>query len=394
MGQMMQVSRKRPYPAYNGFNHVDPSPRIEQLVLILTDFLIPGVGLAADNCMTKILSALSKIPGKAAKFVAKHCERIQCPNCYQWWISQRAFKLAVLVECYALYTKERPAGVMCSIHPDAVKSWTWKDYGNFIRKCYTRMYKLGISGGVRFFHPFRVKKEIQDDLRVLGAKDSGGFWKMIRENVLNLPSWYSYVCLAPHIHDIVFPSFIWPNTASDIVIKKYAVFDTVRDTVAHIRYLLSHCGILTDGENEPASPFGCLHGWKAEEHLSYEQILVIKNQVAEAMGLKYDSVKDDIVPVDVVDDSDDWIPINEFADYSLEQTSFIDAYVTSIQDGNIRLYVDGLIHLHNERRCDMNLEKHERHVFLKDLGDIPTGFKIVVADDIRLLEGIESVEVI
>lgn len=374
------MTGKKSYPAYNGFNHGDTSPRVDQIVLILTSFLIPGMGLAAEGCMSKILSAISSL-GNAFKFVSKHCERIQCPNCFQWWISKRAFKLSVLIECYAKFSKNRPAGVVSSIHPDAVKSWTWRDYGNFIRKCYTRMYKLGIAGGIRVFHPFRVKDEIKDDLRALGATDSGGFWKMIRANILNLPSWYSYVYLAPHVHSVVFPSFIEENTTKDIIIRKYAVFDSVRDTVAHVRYLLSHCGILTDGENEPASPFGCLHGWKPEEHLTFDEILSIKTQVAEAMGLVYNQVKDDIEPADLPEDDDkEWIPIHEFADYSNEQQQYIGAFVSSIVNIDHRRFVDGVISLYNNRRVDTDLTKDKRHVFLDDLVDIPDGFEIVHDD--------------
>lgn len=369
---------KKSYPAYNGFNHVDPSPRIEQFVLILTSFLIPGLGLAADGCMTKIVSAISSL-GNALKVVSKHCERIQCPNCYQWWISKRAFKLAVLVECYAKFTNERPIGVYCSVHPDAVKSWTWKDYGNFFRVCYTRMYKLGITGGIRVFHPFRVRDEVKYEFRKLGAKDSGGFWKMIRENVLNFNSWYSYVCLAPHIHALVFPSWMKENTTKDIVIGKYDTFETVVNTVSHIRYLLSHCGILTDGENEPASPFGVLHGWRPEEHLTATEIISIKHQVAEAMGLNYNEKKDDIEPVNVDEEDDkyDWIPIHSFADYSRDNMEFTQAFLDTISNRDYATFVGNVINLYNDRRSDHERHKTMRHVFLEDVTDIPDGFDVV-----------------
>lgn len=384
---MTKKTVQKSYPAYNGFNHVGYATHSEQLsknavILFLTSFLIPGLGLSADNCMKKVLSAISSL-GNAAKFISKHCERIQCPNCYQWWISKRAFELSVLIECYALYVNDRPAGVMCSIHPDKVKDWTWNDYCKFIRKCYSRMYKLGITGGVRVFHPFRVKDEIKIALKKLGAKDSGGFWKMIRENVLNLPFWYSYVYLAPHIHNIVFPSFIEPNTTKDIVIRKYAVFATVRDTVAHVRYLLSHCGVLTDGENEPATPFGVLHGWKPEEHLTLEQITNIKIEVATAMGLAYNADKDTVEPVNTEkDEKYEWIPIHEFADYSAEQCEYINAFISSIPDHQNMIFVNDLIGLYNERRQNMELESHDRYVFLDDVLKFkPDGFEIVITDN-------------
>ena len=381
-------------PAYNGNSYKETSKQcelddcdksdnvIKRVVLGLTSFLIPGTGLSADNCMSKIVSAVSSA-GNALKIVSKHCERIQCPNCYNWWVSQRTFKLAVLLECYAKHTGERPAGFWVSVHADSVKSWTWQDYCNFFRTGYNRLYKLGVLGGVRVFHPFRVKDSFKDEFRKLGAKDSGGFWKMIREDVLHLPSWYSYVKLSPHLHIMGFPSFIESNTTSDITIGKYAVFDNVTDVVAHLRYLLSHCGNLTDGMNEPASVFGCLHGFKPDEHLTQSEIVYIKNNVASAMDLCYDSVRDIVIPDDDVDDSGhDWIPLHEFADYSNEQEQFVTAFITGIKNPEHRIFVDNVISLYNDKRIDTSLKKQDKHVFIDDLGDVPDGFELVFVDEV------------
>jgi hypothetical protein len=51
--------------------------------------------------------------------------------------------------------------------------------------------------------------------------------------------------------------------------------DTIRDVVKHIRYLVTHCGILINAGNsrvEPADVFGDLHNWKPEDYLPPEEI--------------------------------------------------------------------------------------------------------------------------
>jgi hypothetical protein len=351
-------------------------------ILTKLSFLIPGLGLAAVYCMKQTVNAISSV-GDAVKVVRLKCERIQCPNCYQWWISQRVFALAVKIEAYAKVTGERPASLVVSVHPDSVKGWSWSDYGNFFRTGYNRLAKLGLLGGIRVFHPFRIPFVIQSKLRELGYHGfknggKGGFWAGIRDNALNLKSWYQYVELAPHMHIIGYPSFIGANTKKDIVIKKYAVLGNVRDTVGHIRYLLSHCGILTKGENEPALEFGCLHGFHPEKFLSEKELLDIKNQVAEAMGLSYNAISDSVeVAHEEEEDKYGWIPLYEFADYSQEQQQFIAAFITSISDHDNRMFVNNLIDLYNERRQNTGLERHQRHVFLEDLVNVPIGFEIV-----------------
>lgn len=351
-------------------------------VLTALNFLIPGLGQSADYCMKQTVNAISSA-GNAAKLVRLKCERIQCPNCFEWWISQTTFKYAVLIEAYAKVTGERPAAFSCSVHPDSVRSWSWLDYGKFFRTSYNRLGKLGVLGGIRVFHPFRVLYNIKGKLRQAGYGHggSGGFWAAIRANVLNLKSWRNYVYLAPHLHVIGFPSFVDPNTTKDIVIKKYAVLGGVRDTVGHLKYLLSHCGIQTDSEIEPATPFGCLHGFDPKKFLTDEEILNIKIQVAEAMGLAYNKVSDNVEMVhEETEEKYEWVALYEFADYSAEQQEFTDAFVGSIPDHEHKQFVAYIIALYNERRQDTSLERHLRHVFKEDLVNVPAGFELVEVD--------------
>ena len=352
------------------------------------NFVIPGLGKPGDYCMKKIVNAVSSL-GNALRVTRLKCERIECPNCYQWWLSQRVFKLAVLVECYSKVVRDRPNVISISLHEDEFYKKPWEFYLSFYRKAYYRIKKLGVVGGIRFFHPFRLKRSIKRELVKSGIFENGNggaFWKAIRDDVLHLKSFYEYVRLSPHLHIIGFPSFIDENNFKDWVIVKYAVLDDVSDVVGHIKYLLDHSGILTDKGNEPASVFGVLNGFDPVKFLKPLEIIEIKKQVAEAMGLVYDEELDDIrLPVDEEEEEDvyDWIPLYEFADYSQEQTQFVNAFVTSIVDHDHRMIVDEVIELYNSRRTDSDLIKWERHVFLEDLREIPKGFEIVFVDEIN-----------
>lgn len=355
-------------------------------ILTIFSFLIPGMGESGKGCMSKIVNAISSL-GNAVRIITKKCKMSRCPNCFEWWISEATFKYAVLIECYAKMTGERPAHLTVSVHPHAVRTWTWKDYSAFFRTAYNRLYKLNITGGIRVFHPFRVKYDIQGKLRSLGYygyenKGKGGFWRGIRENALNLSSWRDYVYLGAHLHIIGFPSWVKENTTKDIVIKKIRSLNDVRDVVGTLRYQLSHCGILTDGENEPASEFGCLHGFKPEKYLTYEEILSIKQQVAEAMGVKYNIEKDriEVIKDDEKDDKYTWIPLHEFAVYNKETVDSANAFIESIPNLEHREFVASIIGLYHERRTNKELEPWKRNVFLEDLKDIPKGFDVVIVD--------------
>lgn len=349
-------------------------------ILYKKSFMIPGMGESSEYCMKKIVNSLSTL-GNALKATILKCERIQCPNCYEWWISERTFALAVLIESYAKVTGERPAALSVSVHPDTVRKWTWQDYGRFFRTSYNRLEKIGIIAGIRVFHPFRILYHIKGKLRELGHK-KGGFWKAIRNNELNLKNWYEYITLSPHLHIIGFPNWIKENLKADIVINKYGTLESVNDTVGHLRYLLSHCGILTNGENEPASEFGALHGFKPEKFLSTAEILDIKNNVASAMGLIYNPDKDciEMKKEEEKPDKYEWIPLHKFADYSQDNVEFTSAYIGSIKNEDNAQYVADIINLYNDRLRDKSRKAFERHVFIDDLEPPPDTFEFVIVD--------------
>lgn len=375
--------------------------RVVFAVLTFFSFIIPGMGKSGNYCMTKHVTGISA-DGDALRIRHLHCKRIQCPNCWHQWVRDRALTLSIHVEAYAKVTGERPAAVFVSVPENKVLCWSWKHYIGFFRTGYDRLESLGVMGGVRFFHPFRIWKTVQKSLRDNGygvKSGKGGLWAGVRENALKLGSWRSYVRLSPHIHCIVFPSFIREHRKNDIVVGKYAVLATTEDVVAHVQYLLSHCGLLTDGENEPAKEFGSLFKFVPENFLDEKELKEIEIRVMKAMGMKVveemvaengdGKSEEEVAGEEEYSYRDDdrkekeeytWIPIWQFAVFSAEQEAWTNAFITSIVNPEHRLYIDNLVQLFNNKRTDTELKAYERNVFEDELGLPPDGFEFVYED--------------
>jgi hypothetical protein len=347
-------------------------------VLSIFSFLVVGMGNAANYCMKQRVSAISS-KGNALKFTHLKCKRIQCPHCWGQWVMERVLELSIKVECYAKVIGKRPSMVVVSVPPDSVKKWTWKDYTGFFRKGYNRLFGLNVLGGIRIFHPFRVKKDVQKLMRGVGIKD-GGFWANIRKNFFKYSSWYDYVDLSPHMHCLVFPGFIKQHDRKDLLVRKYMSLRTTKDVVVHMRYLLNHSGLLRNSECEPATVFGSLYKFKPHEHLTYEEYKAIENRVRGVMGMPAEAdgcVKDEEKDVK---DKYGWIPISWFGMYNAEKAKWVDDFVCSILNKDHRLFVYNIIDDYNRKRTETGLKAYERNVFLEELDSCPPGFEFVLSD--------------
>ena len=362
---------------------IEGSPRE---VMNLWSWTIPGMGFAADYCMRQKVSAVSTTKD-AIKVTRLKCGRVQCPNCYEWWMSERVFDTAVRIIAYSRAHKLTPLALSVSEHPDAVVDYTWQDYQKSFRRMYRRMKLRNIDGGYRVFHPYRIQERYKNELREMGFNKSRGFWKGVRANVLGLPSWYYYTKLAPHLHIIGFSNWVDECTDTDIVIKKYADLYEVSDVVAHIRYLLTHAGILADEDtSKPTMPWGSMHKFVMEDHLTPEQILQIKQEVAEAMGVSYNQGKGKIeVRKEEPEEEDpyEWIQLYQFKVYSVlseEVTNAFLAWKVGTPEGD---YINDVILRYLTVIEDDELPQSERHVFLQDLGDPPDELKVVFDDEVN-----------
>jgi hypothetical protein len=129
--------------------------------------------------------------------------------------------------------------------------------------------RVGVTGGVMVFHPYRIKKYIQKCLSKycvsIHKENFEGrekkFWELLRENVLNLKSWREYIEWSPHYHIVGFGRILSQRTieekmAARIILNGWVArwirhvdtriwFDgqDIHDPIAELAaYLLSHAG--------------------------------------------------------------------------------------------------------------------------------------------------------
>lgn len=131
--------------------------------------------------------------------------------------------------------------------------------------------KVGITGGVMIFHPWRIKDELKP---LLAARCKGvsklnqeqrdkKFWQLVREDVLKMGDWRRYTVYGPHFHII---GFGYTEKSSDVYARDGWIVKNVRnvsthrffkdteiedDIVAMVAYVLSHA-MIEKGSKTPA----------------------------------------------------------------------------------------------------------------------------------------------
>lgn len=265
------------------------------------DWILPGLGEAGPDCeKNRIPPAKAICPnGDSIRYEPLRCRRVECPNCYTDEQIDRTFTVALEVEAYARVHGERPHALMASVPPDEARTWTYDELNTSLaRRAYRRMRNCEVLGGFAVLHPWRIPDARKKQLRQKGygvGGSRGGLWNGVREDALDLGDPRHYAVFGPHIHNIGYPERIEPHDGEDFVIKKYAELETLKDVVAHTRYLLSHRGV-RDGEEIGRSvrPWGLFHhqgsGWDgAEEELSTDEYHELAQRIAELLGVGWDA---------------------------------------------------------------------------------------------------------
>ena len=291
---------------------------------------------------------------------------------------------------------------------DQAYNLTLEDLRAFRRNAKDWLKRSGVTAGFKLDHPFRIKKRVQSAIRVLCGENttSGGFWDYILnpssiESINNYlgtdyKSWRDLVNLSPHVHYLLFPGHQKITGDKNIVLTKLQAndgsytLDSVRDVVKHIRYLVTHCGILINAGKsrfEPADVFGDLHNWKPEEYLTPEEIQEIQSAVLDVLNEKRTK------PYTVGDDGElcylgeeapsneklkdlGYLPINEFFAYDEFSGECLDAWLKSIENQNNADYVFYLVSEYSRILKDDTIPQKKRRLFLEDLRDPPDSFQI------------------
>jgi len=146
-----------------------------------------------------------------------HCCKWECPICYPWTASKRARESANRL-C-GVYEAWKNHGVDLGYINQIVISVPESEYADFDEKKYAKRMrkeakKIGLSGGLAVFHPYRVLDEIEEVLRIVMQEKGieGGNWVGIHQNILRfgylngrlIDTWLDYVEFAPHWHIIGF----------------------------------------------------------------------------------------------------------------------------------------------------------------------------------------------
>lgn len=376
------------------------------------NFTIPSQGQQPDYCHTKTLSHLHA-SGNGAASTFKTCKLLRCPSCGQFKVDSDVFKYAVLIECYSAVTGDRPFRYVGSLHVDEVDDITLHEITLFRRNVKDRVKRQGVIAGLHIFHPFRLKKRVQEGVRVLNGENtsSGGFWNYILDpsNIEKINdylgtdyrNWRGCSNFSPHVHGIGFPGHQIITGDKKVVIAKLQkkdgtwTLDTVSDVVKHIRYLMTHAGALINVDDESrlqsTVPFGDLHGWKPENYLSPEEIANIQSSVLDILNENrtkpYAIDKDgELCYLGDGSTSDEklrergYYPISEYDAHSEFEAECIDSWLKSIKNYDNRVYVEYLLSERSRILKDKTIPQKLRCLFLKDLRDPPDSFEIISLD--------------
>lgn len=204
------------------------------------DFMVSGTGKQTDNrCGEWSRSyACSKEPRHFLKTVKHSCDNPTCPICFGSWLNKASKRISERVRGYIAAANDNQTDLdgaaLAAWHKDntrylnhfilsprVIVSRDGQYYGeimpgmsyNQIKQRGREMAaRVGITGAVQLFHPFRIRKDLHHDLvRVcrgaihMNEEDrEKKFWKLVREDALHLGGWREYVEWGPHFHYIGF----------------------------------------------------------------------------------------------------------------------------------------------------------------------------------------------
>ncbi len=249
--------------------------------------MIPGEGTAYESC-TDIVG-WRKCPSCGyAEPMHQNCSRVTCPVCFGNWVSKAASRVSKRIHGFshtALHVSE--SIVYCTVQTIYPKRL--QKVGSNCRHLvispksgvitedmplskvfdisvkHLKKHFPGVLAGEIFFHPFRLREYVRYQL-IDYCKEkqieepsysSGGFWKLAREDVLNLGSLDAYRVFSPHWHMLCFGYFpnakdyndstdgwVYKNVRSvNLEITKREDGTHNDDVEAVASYLLTHCGI-------------------------------------------------------------------------------------------------------------------------------------------------------
>jgi Zn finger protein HypA/HybF involved in hydrogenase expression len=235
-------------------------------------FFIPGSAEKTNEYCNTITSADYCHTCHKVEPKHYHCKNFSCPECYPWAASRAARRAADRLKgCFFAWNEYgvKPGyfnHIELSVPPVLYSEF---DTNKFKAMAVKYAKRIGLTGGIVIFHPYRIKEEyqrsIQQALSILiseGKIERGerkiGSWEGIHKNVLNLSSWKDYVRFSPHYHfvgyfrmeeksNIFCRATAW--TYTNISMKKRKGEEDEAATRRIISYLLTHHSVVTGKQN-------------------------------------------------------------------------------------------------------------------------------------------------
>lgn len=252
------------------------------------DFIISGTGNRTDErCGDWSRSyACSKEPGHFLKTIKHSCDNPTCPICFGSWMNKAAKRISERVRGYIAAANDAQTDLdgaaLAAWHKDNTRYLNHyilsprpgeilpdMPYNAIKQRGRAMAARIGITGAVQLFHPYRIRKALHPALvRVcrgavhMNEEDrEKKFWELVREDALHLGGWREYVEWGPHFHYIGFgrlPDRKTPEekaaaaeTLAGWIVKWVRHVETERhftgqeieDPIAALAaYLLSHAG--------------------------------------------------------------------------------------------------------------------------------------------------------
>lgn len=286
---------------------------------------IVSMGDSGDLCMTEVFREIS-VDGDALKTYHLKCGSPLCPDCSTSWIISRVYEMTLRLEIEAKERGERPFPFIMSVPPSETTEWTIEEVNtSLFRRGYRRARNLGIDGGVAVWHPFRIKKCYQNELRNKGIEDkmtvgeheSKGMWDAVKEDKLNIGYYKGYLRIGMHTHCIGFGK-------NPIGHKKKDFFIGIKgsdgspdrmntdEVMKYLYYVLTHAGQLKGNmHTNPTRRWGCCFrkpDLSNYENVTEEWVEEKKHEIAEKLGMCYSEERGLYMPVEDEDEYE-WMPI-------------------------------------------------------------------------------------
>jgi hypothetical protein len=236
---------------------------------------LPGYGADTPQCREP--SGFISCPDLHLRIpVRNSCQRVECPHCWTDWASKASRRVSdrlrgVRACIYHEYIDRFPQvkkvrHFVFSPPPGLLKESDRLDRVKSIWKKFQKAERL-LHMGVVFYHPYRIRDDVERSLRVYMRErglspdgdgyEDGGYWALVRADVLNLGSRDAYIHFSPHYHVLgsggLPPSDVFHANTSWVYVqlgeRHLRMFPDektgiIRDEISvTAKYLLSHAGV-------------------------------------------------------------------------------------------------------------------------------------------------------